>query len=674
MKKYIFIAAALATAFLAGSCQKEKVQDSITLSTEKSISAVYEADSYDVVFTTNVAWTATTQATAGDVFFALDKTSGAAGTATLKLSVEKNEAIATRTGIITITAGTATQVINIIQDAVGSTSEDQEKSFDFLANEFEVAVKAKPSQVIVNDDWVKYVADDDKVYFAIERNPLAQAREALVKIIVVKHTINLKIVQAAEAGELSNPSVSYIGCKALPYDKESGYTTFGQYQLAFETEKGAVVMVITTDPAEGEIDPTSVPEGLFEVDASGKFADETFAIAGDYPTMLIEGENIYDILDGEIEITKEGNTYSISAILEDEEEMLHSYSYTGELGTVKKDDFGSMIYSAPTYTNQYTYYRDNKYVWTIELIYSAAPAENSSHVAFVTFTIVTPEASGDEFPTGTFTYEYFNKYNVSPTGCSDVAVGSFCMSGNDIPQNPFKVNGTPTLVVSKDNEGNYTFAVTSNLTMQYFVDYDEYWSPIYEDGQPFDWNATVTFAMPKVQEGLMAAPNTENYVITKTGGATSAYSGMWFGDAYSLEGDNNAFVIGWTYLNDWHTLYLTFDADQEYNFVKNYGSLCTNPIKYATYNFSETAAADALLPTQYCYFLNGYTNTKYMINGGSFTLAETSATFDLTAMDETTGDVVTIKGTVATSLQGTRNQSTRPQLVKIRPVVGPEDN
>lgn len=685
MKKYIFIAAALATAFLAGSCQKEKVQDSITLSTEKSISAVYEAASYDVVFTTNVAWTATAQATAGDVFFALDKTSGSAGTATLKLSVEKNEAIATRTGIITITAGTATQVINIIQDAVGSTSEDQEKSFDFLANEFEVAVKAKPSQVIVNDDWVKYVADDDKVYFAIERNPLAQAREALVKIIVVKHTINLKIVQAAEAGELSNPSVSYLGNKALPYDKESGYTTFGQYQLAFETEKGAVVMVITTDPAEGEIDPTSVPEGLFEVDASGKFADETFAIAGEYPSVILEGDdNVYAIVDGEIEIVKEGNLYTINAILVDEEEMEHSYSYSGELGKVTKDDFGAINTYNPKYSNYYTYFASpGIFAWTLDLCYSTAPSEDAEYLSWISFTVYSNSSS--EIPTGNFTFEeptqstevpYANGKMIAKNGTFTASGNSFEMTGG--VRHSIRWNGTPTLSITKEDNGQYTFAVTANVTTYSYYDEDGNWLSEPVDIKTFDWNPSTAVTMLEPEAGSMGVPDAEEVTFSNAS-KPGNYVGYWYSDIY---GDGwNAFAFGWNaYLDGVYKVFLTVNSDQSYDFVANYPPArprySTNPIPAGTYTFANEAAANTLLPTARCYIQNTYTGTQFMINGGSIVITDSSVAFDgVTGMQTSTGLTCTFNGSFDTTCMYQQDYSDHSKrTLPIKPVVGPQDN
>lgn len=664
MKKYIFIAAALTTAFLAGSCQKEKVQDSITLSTEKSISAVYEAASYDVVFTTNVAWTATTQATAGDAFFALDKTSGSAGTATLKLSVEKNEAIATRTGIITITAGTATQVINIIQDAVGSTSEDQEKAIDSQAQVFDIAVMAKPSQVIVNDAWVAYEATDNKVTFSIAENTTTKTRVANVKIIVVKHTINLKITQATPFVSMNAPVVSYLGHRALPYDTEGyKYPTFGQYQLGFTFDGGSLNLVINSDPEDEDVDPTTVPEGVFVADDNGTFADQTFSTFGEFKTSVtLDGKEI-EVAEGSVIIEETGGVYSIEVVLYDEEENAYLYSYTGELGEVQKDDFGGvLVYTNPVYSNYNTYFAGNAYQWSISLILSAAPSADSGFVSFVTFYVYTEaSAAGDVFPTGTFAYEV-PQADPEITGKGNIKAkpGTFYFSGNDIPQNYITVNNAGNLVISKDASGNYTFAITSNLTMA---------------EETFDWNPTITFPMPKVSEGLMATPDAEEVTFSNAS-KPGNYVGYWYSDLY---GDGwNAFAFGWNaYLDGVYTVFLTVNSDQSYTYEKNYANrFCKNPIPAGTYEFANEAAANTLLPTSRCYIQNTYTGTKFMVNGGSIVITDSSVAFDgVTGMQTSTGLTCTFNGSFDTTCMYQQDYSDHSKrTLPIKPVVGPQDN
>ena len=682
MKKYLLIFAAFVTAFLAFSCKKEEpVEDKITLSTEKAVQASWEGQTFDVVFTSNVDWKAEAKADSGSEFFSLDKTSGSAGTASLKLTVQKNEANATRSGTVTITAGTAKEIISVSQEAVGETSEDASITVDFLAKSFDYPVSAKPDKVESSADWITVGNIGDKaVTLSVTQNDGSEPREGKVSILIVKHTINLTVVQAPESGELKNPAVSYLGNKVHIYDSTNGYSTFGQFQLAFDSEYGKVFLVVTKNNGVAEdgnpipVDGTAIPTGTYAVDGGNDYSDGTFSISGDYPTYYTIGEDVYKVIDGEIII--EDN--AVKATLIDENEKPHVFSYNGSLGDVAKDTFGGHFLNESVYSyygDYFTYFASpGIYCWTITIVYADAPSPEAEYMSFITYSIYS--SSQNEVPTGSFTYaEPEADPSITGNGNMKAADGTFTMSGNSYgwtsaDRHYFRLNGAPTLNITKEPDGRYTFAVTSNMTTYASITDPETYVTTYEDVATFDWNPTVTVTIDEVPQGSMAYPDVDEFVLNRLG-FTPYYSGRWFGDVYGLGGNNNGFVIAFSYLNDNMTVSLTYDADAEYVYAR------TSPVPYGTFTFSETAGPNTLLPTSQSFIQNSYTGTKAMINGGSFTLGDGSITLDLSAMDTATGKVYKVTGTIeGIMLQAVLNNSASSAWlgrVVITPVVGPSD-
>ena len=652
MKKLLLIFAVAATAILAFGCKKEVIEDKITLSTEKALQAAWEGQTFDIVFTSNVDWSAEAKADSGSDFFSLDKTSGTAGTATLKLTVQKNEDPAGRTGKVTITAGTASETITVSQEAVGETSEDATITVDFLAKSFDYPVASKPDKVESKADWITVGNIADKaVTLSLTQNDGSDARSGQVTILIVKHTINLTVTQEPESGELKNPKASYLGHKAFIYDSDnSAYTTFGQYKIDFDSEYGDVTLVVNVDPKDSPIDPASVPVGTFAVDAGASFADKTFSIAGDNATRFSIAGTEYPVIDGEIEIAKDGDNYSVKATLQEESEKSHVFSYNGPIAEVAKDDVGAIVDGTPSYSDYYTYFEGDNYIWTITLFYSADPGGREDYLSWISYSLVTaPDAAGSELPTGTFSY---NPIDTGSAGVGHVSTtpGTFDISGNTVQYNPFVVNGG-SLVITKNDDGKYTFAMESNITTQkHVVDadgnwlYNDDWTYKMEDIETFDWNPTVTVSVPAAGPGQMATPDVDDFVLVD-GGFNPAYMGQWFGAKFGLPENNSLFWAQWGYVNGAIQINVTVNTDVEWVYEKNYANrFCCTPIPAGTYTFSNEPGPQTLLPTARCYIQNTYTGTKYLINGGSVTLTDSHVEFDLTAKNTITGTISTFKG------------------------------
>ena len=680
MRNKIMTLAMVALAWVTIACQPVKAPDYITLSSDKTINAVWQAKTYDVVFTANTAWTAT----CSESFFSLNRTSGNDGTIALVLSVQENTVDAARTGTVTIKAGDATETITVNQDPVGETSEEQSMSVNFLAQTIKVATSAKATKAESTQDWVQVgEIQDDGVVFSVTENGTGAQRSAFLSVMLGKHTIKVTLKQEPESGTLSNPKVSYLGHKAFIYDSESySYTTFGQFQLAFDSEYGKVNLVVNVNPnsASETIDPTTVPTGLFAVDASGKFEDKTFTVAGEYVTSFSINGTDYAVIDGEISIQTEGDGYKVKATLQDAAEKIHVYTYTGALGTVTKDDMASVVDGTPSYSNYYTYFAGNNYIWSVTLFYSAAPSASSEYVSWVTFKLVQPAGESTEFPTGTFSYKAID-YSSASTGYVETTVGTFDLSGNTLKQDGFRVNRGALIITKAD--GKYTFALRSNITTYTYYDENGNYVGTPTDLKTFDWNPTTTFAIPDAGAGVMATPDTDEVIFTKNPTPDARYVGNWFGHLYGTnpegEGGNpawNAFYFGWTNAQE-YTIYLSVNTDVAWTYEKNFSNrYCNTPIPAGTYTFSNEPGAQTLLPTKSrCYFKNNYTGTTYRINGGSITLTDTHITFNnVTAMQTTTGKVCTFKGEFDTTCyyhQDRSTNATQKAAMEIVPVQGP---
>ena len=655
MKKYLLIFATLAAAVLAGSCKKEVIPDKITLSTGSTIQAAWEEKNYDLVFTSNAEWTASV--TEGSSFISIDKTSGAAGTATVKVSVQTNSANASRSGQITIKAGTASETVTVTQEAVGETSESAEVSVNYMAQEIEFPVSAQPDKVTSSVDWISPGAmGTSSVKLAVARNDGASVREGTVSIVIVKHTIYLTVKQDPESGEMSEPKVTYLGNKEFIYDQEEGYTTFGQYLLKFATQYGSVELVLNSNPAEGEIDPATVPAGTYGPDAAANFADKTFSLIGSNVTKFTQGGVDVPVIDGEVVVSGQSDNYSVTASLLDDTQRIHVFTYNGPLGAVAKDNFGANAYSVPSYSNYYTYYAGNNFIWNITLVFSSDPSGSTEdHISYVDFQVVTDSgAAGSGLPTGTFTYKDIDFYSAN-TGYLETTPGTFKMSGNTIGQNAFKLNSAPTLTITKEEDGRYTFAVTSNVTTQaYVLDAEGYWTydqngnPIMNDLATYDWNPVVTLAVPDAQPGMMATPDADIVTFDENSNA-GQYVGYWYSDIYGQ--GYNAFAFGWNNkLNSAYTVFITVNSDKEYVYEKNFNNrFCKTPVPDGTYSFSNEAVANTLLPTARCYVMNDYTGSTFRINGGSITISGGTITFnDVTGKVTATGATCTFKGSFST--------------------------
>lgn len=199
MKKVLLIASVLLAA-LAVSCKKEvPVEDSLTLKSQSSVTVPVDGDVVSINFNTNVAWTAK----ASQDWLTLQPSSGEAGDATVKASVMKNEAFDAREAKVTITAGSKTETVTIIQGQTNALQLET-TSFDVPADGGTVAIKVKANvnyevKIPAAIDWITQTKGltESTVTLNVAASSDTEVRTANITITDGKLSSSVTINQAA---------------------------------------------------------------------------------------------------------------------------------------------------------------------------------------------------------------------------------------------------------------------------------------------------------------------------------------------------------------------------------------------------------------------------------------------------------------------------------------------
>ena len=199
MKKVLLIASVLLAA-LAVSCKKEvPVEDSLTLKSQSSVTVPVDGDVVSITFNTNVAWTAK----ASQDWLTLQPSSGEAGDATVKASVMKNEAFDAREAKVTITAGSKTETVTIIQGQTNALQLET-TSFDVPADGGTVAIKVKANvnyevKIPAAIDWITQTKGmtESTVTLNVAASKDTEVRTANITITDGKLSSSVTITQAA---------------------------------------------------------------------------------------------------------------------------------------------------------------------------------------------------------------------------------------------------------------------------------------------------------------------------------------------------------------------------------------------------------------------------------------------------------------------------------------------
>ena len=202
MKKILFYATVALTVLLVSCQNKEKAPDAVNLTSPATVNVPVEGDVVSITFNANVAWTAKSSQN----WLTLSPAQGEAGDKiTVKASAVKNEAYDARQAEVTITAGTASAKVTIIQgqtDALDIATKEYEVGAE--GGDVEIIVAANVNyNVVIPDavDWITSSASkglvESKIYLTVSSSYDLEERTANVTITDGTLSQTVKITQAA---------------------------------------------------------------------------------------------------------------------------------------------------------------------------------------------------------------------------------------------------------------------------------------------------------------------------------------------------------------------------------------------------------------------------------------------------------------------------------------------
>lgn len=192
MKKiYMLLMALYAITFMSGCGEKaERIIPEIKLAdlSSSSISIGCDAQTVIVDFSSNVSWTATTNAD----WIVVSPSSGNTGVASVRINVQENTSHQPRNAVLTISDNTAESVVSITvnQEAAAENpvfSLDQ-TDFNVKADGGDIQLKVTHNigyKIASMPDWVhqsskKTSGNDDQYVFSVDKNNSSESREGVI--------------------------------------------------------------------------------------------------------------------------------------------------------------------------------------------------------------------------------------------------------------------------------------------------------------------------------------------------------------------------------------------------------------------------------------------------------------------------------------------------------------
>lgn len=656
MKKLIAIAFAALSVLVMASCTPEEPVDALTVNTSE-ISFTNDGGSQSVSFTTNVDWTAAPD----QDWITVSAGSGAAGDATITITVAANTEFASRSGKVTVTAGNAKTVFNVSQSEpvvfeAGApctvSAIAQQVVLNVNTNEtFDVTVEeAAKSWISVASTKAAPVAS--KITVNVAANTGLQSRTGVVTVKTPSNSFAFTITQMSDFTETELVSAKYLGMAMKIYDAENSvYLSYDEFLVSLKN--GDDVVNIAVNVEEGA-DQTAFPEGEFVVASDNSHTPGTFSVKSDeecYYTSIVVGGSEVMIADGNVSITKEGGVYSIAASFMDENENIRQFSYVGAIAP--EDESLMAVSQNLNYTGQYgTFFATKAAAFDFYFTVSRAAKPGEFPVNYVSLTLYTPESTTPTaVPVGKYTLAAGNEipYIDNPiynNGNLNAQPWTFTWSGNNKDENEYgsrtytEIKDGAEVEITKEN-GKYYISIKATIRSFYNVcEWDsewEYWAwkyddegnPIVEYGDWFDYEAKIPFVTDPVAADVAIRIKTDDdFEFTGTCSIQQSYTALWYGDCYTLGG--NGFVSYWSYADDVYTLYLPVHSSSEYT----YAATGTH-IPYGTYTFTETKPtvnSDFMCNikrTAYRSIQNTYTGSSVIINSGTMKFTESWVEIDL---------------------------------------------
>lgn len=627
-----------ALAILASvSCQKEEASPSLSIGENADVVVESPATSYTFTFTTNRDWTATSDAD----WAVLTQENGSEGDVDLVVNVKANNSSAMRYANITISVeGLNPETYTLAQRAVSIEKKDIRLGKG--AEEFSVEVDSEADDVVVSAidaDWIEKGATSATAQnFKASANEGTFARSASFSVTNNGRITQYTVRQSGNTTDLATLNeVRYLGRTALVYDSESyAYGQFAEWALNFTDENGkTVVIVLNNKRGETALCPES---RTYTLDAGGKHAESTFTVSAneEYTTFV---QDYGAIIDGEVSLEQEGETYRMVATFYQAENDGIVYSYEGTVPETVDDSFA--IQTEGSYVGQYAtwFTPDQAKEYDVTLYFSENADSPNPYLVYMSLNFYADKnADASVIPDGTYTIvnrdsvavlnitnPYTNASYVS--GTYDYKPLQVTLSGN----NDDYVNFTPTpggtIKLTGEGNGKYTVAFDFEASMT-FSHYDDDWNQIVD--------STKTFRYTKEYSGVTLPETnstTESKPVLDEGGTLGApasnYSTpQWYGE--SLGTGTSTFLGGFMNLGGFGGSTIQFALSVPLADYSEYSRTAGFPD--GEYKFALTPSTDSycVVPvSNYSFIQNPYTGTRFYFKGGSITVKDGNISFNL---------------------------------------------
>lgn len=655
MKRFFYVAAALS--LLAVSCKEEIKEDVLEVVSSSTVVGV-EGTTQALKFTTNNPWSITCDQT----WVTFDKQSGDAGDGAVNMTVAANDTYDGRSAKVTVKAGSKSHVLSVTQFgktefgtavSLSVTSQAQNITIPVISNvEYSVNVSED------SKDWItivktKSAPTDGEIVLGISANTELFPRTGGFEVVAGATVQKYVVTQNSDFTPMSKAEAIYLGSVQDIYDEESySFNTFRQFAVVLSDDADNKVVLALN--ASMDADKTVVPVGEYSVDATATRANGTFSLKSTdghekYYTCIIADKAEVAIIDGEISVSAENGVYTITALLQDSAESIHSYSFQGEIAVTDKS-FGAECTGFTRYGQYNTYFAGGAQEWSVSLMTSDKDkADNPVFLRNIYLTVYGTSAQEGELPVGEFKYEVPETDDTigKANGVTKAVPQTFSFSadnGDWVTVTP--AEGTaPSLSIAKNDDGTYAFSFSGSFIMSEDIN-DDNGEFVETKNTPFSYDGkfeTVYLPEPEIGSKPVLDGDAELTALFN-----SMYPAYYYGHVFDTS--NDVFFFGFNEVNNVYTVYLSLNVKGDYVYEKNFNNrYCSTPFGTGTFTFSKTGGDNTIIPlaqsgTPRNYIQNTYTGTVFYITGGSITLTDSKITYNLTAKPKG-GDEVKFTGT-----------------------------
>ncbi len=676
LMKHYFYALAAALVCVA-ACQKEEKEDTLELSSSSFV-VTSEGASQTIHFQTNNSW----NISADKDWVTFNAVSGDAGECEVTVNVDENKTYDSRTATVTLSAGKKLSKINVSQ--AGKTEFGTAVTFNvnYEAQDITIATVSNVEYYVeAYDDWLTVVQtksnpEEGSIVLHVDENNSVADRSGSFSVFTKDGSYKQDYVvnQSTEYQVLSSAEGYHLGRVQRIYNSETWeYTSDNQFAVVLSDESTSVTLVFN----EAET-ATGIAAGEYAADATGEHKEYTFSLKTTdgnekYYTGIVASGSETTVYDGLISVEVSDGSYTIVAKLSDASETIHSYYYQGPVSFEDKT-FGAQIIGAEYNGIYNTYFTTKANAFSFPIYISKAAADGQAYLCYTYITLYTQAGDIDKtsLPEGTYTYEYPSEdesqtYN---SGITNAKPGTFFISsGNtDLENSSIEVaeGSVPELKITSKGNGYYDVTLKGKFN-EIQSTYDDDWNETRTVVSTFDYNGAFSDVYAKVSDGSVAPVPDGDAVFSSV--LTAQYVSMWFGDPFNT--DDNFFVCGFQYVNNNYTVYLALNIKGDWTFEKNFNKkYCSTPFHTGTFNFSSTAADDAVMPIKYngicyCFVQNNYTGTKMPISGGSVTFTDSSIEYNLKATSPVDGNTYTFTGSHAATFYYARDYSSAASKITL---------